>query len=129
MPADVSLGGKTYAGEVTAMSPEVRQGEVTGRVRLKDQPPGLRQNQRTSVRILMDKRDGVLKVERGAFYEATGGAFAYVVHGDTAEKRPIRTGAVSVREVEVTDGLVEGDQIIVSDTDDFKDAASVLLAD
>jgi len=129
MPAEVALGGKAYAGEVTSMSPEVRQGEVTGRVRLKEQPPGLRQNQRVSVRILMDERDGVLKVERGAFYEAEGGAFAYVVHDDVAKRQPIRTGAVSVREIEITDGLAEGDQIVISDTDDFKDAERVLLAD
>jgi HlyD family secretion protein len=129
MPAEVSLGGKAYAGEVTSISPEVRQGEVTGRVRLKELPPGLRQNQRVSVRILMDERDGVLKVERGGFYEAGGGAYAYVVRDDVAEKRPIRTGAVSVREVEITEGLKEGEQIVVSDTDDFKDAARVLLAD
>ncbi|MCE3284675.1 MAG: transporter permease [Steroidobacteraceae bacterium] len=129
MPAEVSLGGKTYAGEVTAMSPEVRQGEVTGRVRLKELPPGLRQNQRVSVRILMDERDDVLKVERGAFYEAEGGAYAYVVRDDVAERRPIRTGAVSVREIEITDGLAEGDQIVISDTDDFKNAERVLLAD
>ncbi|HXW09302.1 MAG TPA: efflux RND transporter periplasmic adaptor subunit [Steroidobacteraceae bacterium] len=129
MPAEVSLGGKTYAGEVTAMSPEVRQGEVTGRVRLKELPPGLRQNQRVSVRILMDERDGVLKVERGAFYEAEGGAYAYVVRDDVAERKPIRTGAVSVREIEIIDGLAEGDQIVISDTDDFKNAERVLLAD
>jgi HlyD family secretion protein len=129
MPAEVSLGGKAYAGEVTSMSPEVRQGEVTGRVRLKELPPGLRQNQRVSVRILMDERDDVLKVERGAFYEAEGGAFAYVVRDDVAERKPIRTGAVSVREIEITDGLAEGDQIVISDTDDFKNAERVLLAD
>ena len=129
MPAEVSLGGKAYAGEVTSMSPEVRQGEVTGRVRLKELPPGLRQNQRVSVRILMDERDNVLKVERGGFYEAGGGAYAYVVRDDVAERRPIRTGAVSVREVEITDGLKEGEQIVVSDTDELKDAARVLLAD
>jgi HlyD family secretion protein len=128
MPAEVSLGGKAYAGEVTSISPEVRQGEVTGRVRLKELPPGLRQNQRVSVRILMDERDGVLKVERGGFYEAGGGAYAYVVRDDVAERRPIRTGAVSVREIEITDGLKEGEQIVVSDTDDFNDAARVLLA-
>ncbi|HET7203790.1 MAG TPA: HlyD family efflux transporter periplasmic adaptor subunit [Steroidobacteraceae bacterium] len=129
MPADVALGGKNYAGEVTAMSPEVRQGEVTGRVRLKEQPPGLRQNQRVSVRILMDERDGVLKVERGGFYEASGGAYAYVVKDDVAERRPIKTGAVSVREIEIVDGLAAGDQIVISDTDDFKNAVRVLLAD
>jgi HlyD family secretion protein len=129
MPAEVSLGGKVYAGEVTAISPEVRQGEVTGRVRLEDQPPGLRQNQRVSVRILMDQRDGVLKVERGAFYEASGGTYAYVVDGDAAVRRPIQTGAVSVREIEILGGLAEGEQIIISDIDEFRNVERLLLAD
>ncbi len=130
MPAEIGYGGKNFPGEVTAVSPEVHQGEVTGRVRFKDEPPaGLRQNQRVSVRIVMDRRDGVLKVERGGFYEAGGGKVAYVVHGDTAERMSITTGATSVREVEITGGLDEGAQIVVSDTDGFKEAARVLLAD
>jgi len=130
MPVEISYGAKVYAGEVTSMSPEVKSGEVTGRVRFKDAvPAGLRQNQRVAVRIVMDKRDGVLKVDRGAFYEAGGGTVAYVVRGETAERTAIQAGAVSVREVEIAKGLAEGDQIVISDTDDFKNAARVLLAD
>jgi HlyD family secretion protein len=130
MPAEISYSARTYPGEVTAISPEVRQGEVTGRVRFKNEvPAGLRQNQRVSVRILMDRRDVVLKVERGGFYEAGGGKVAYVVRGGSAERVPIETGAASVREVEITHGLAEGDQIVISDTDGFKNAARVLLAD
>ncbi len=129
MQADVSFGGKSYAGEVSSISPEVRQGEVTGRVRLRELPPGLRQNQRVSVRILMDRRDDVLKVERGGFYEAGGGATAYVVKDGVAEQRPIRTGAVSVREIEIIDGLAAGDEIVISDTEDFRNAPRVMLAD
>lgn len=129
MASEVSFGGKTYPGEVSAISPEVRQGEVTGRVRLREVPAGLRQNQRVSVRILMDRRDDVLKVERGGFYEAGGGATAYVVRDGVAEQRPITTGAVSVREVEITGGLAEGDQVVISDTEDFRNVPRVLLAD
>jgi HlyD family secretion protein len=129
MASEVSFGGKTYPGEVSAISPEVRQGEVTGRVRLREVPAGLRQNQRVSVRILMDRRDDVLKVERGGFYEAGGGATAYVVSDGVAEQRPITTGAVSVREIEITGGLAEGDQVVISDTEDFRNAPRVLLAD
>ena len=129
MPAEVTYAGKTYAGEVSAISPEVRGGEVTGRVQLAQVPVGLRQNQRVSVRILMDRRDGVLRIERGGFYEAGGGATAYVVRDGVAERRPIKTGAVSVREIEILEGLGEGDQVVISDTDEFKDAARVMLAD
>jgi HlyD family secretion protein len=114
---------------VSAISPEVRGGEVTGRVKLAQVPVGLRQNQRVSVRILMDRRDGVLKIERGGFYEAGGGATAYVVLDGVAERRPIKTGAVSVREIEILEGLAAGDQVVISDTDEFKDAARVMLAD
>jgi HlyD family secretion protein len=129
MPAEVTYAGKSYAGEVSAISPEVRGGEVTGRVKLAQVPVGLRQNQRVSVRILMDRRDGVLKIERGGFYEAGGGATAYVVLDGVAERRPIKTGAVSVREIEILEGLAAGDQVVISDTDEFKDAARVMLAD
>ena len=50
-------------------------------------PPGLRQNQRVSVRIVLDQRDDVLKVERGPFVDAEA-RYAYVVDGDTARRRP-----------------------------------------
>jgi HlyD family secretion protein len=129
MPAEIGYLGKKHSGEVAAISPEVRNGEVTGRVRFKGEPPaGLRQNQRVSVRILMDQRDDVLKVERGGFYEAGGGKVAYIVRDDVAERVSIVTGASSIREVEITSGLKEGDRIVVSDTDPFKNAARVLLS-
>ncbi len=130
MPAEITYGARTYAGEVTSISPEVKAGEVTGRVRFKGEvPAGLRQNQRVAVRIVMDERKDVLKVERGGFYESGGGAVAYVVNGDTAVRTPIQTGAVSVREIEIVSGLKAGEQIVISDTGDFQKAARVLLAD
>jgi HlyD family secretion protein len=129
MPVEISYGARTYSGEVTSISPEVKSGEVTGRVRFKGAvPPGLRQNQRVSVRIVMDKRERVLKVERGAFYEAGGGTVAYRVRDGVAERTAIQTGAASVREVEIARGLAEGDQVVISDTEPFKNAARVLLA-
>ena len=47
---------------------------------------------------------------------------------DVAERVSIVTGASSIREVEITSGLNEGDRIVVSDTDPFKNAARVLLS-
>ena len=46
----------------------------------------------------------MLKVERGPFLEAGGGNFAYFVEDGVAEKRPIRTGAVSLDAVEMLVG-------------------------
>ena len=88
MPAEISYAGKVYPGEVTALSPEVtpERGHAGACRFSKAVPEGLRQNQRVAVRIVMDRRDGVLKVERGAFYEADAGQSAYVVRDDVAER-------------------------------------------
>ena len=92
MPAQITSNGAKFAGEIAAVSPEVVNGEVTARVRFADgkQPPGLRQNQRLSVRVVMDTKRNVLKVERGPFVEQDGGNFAYVVDGGSAARKPIR---------------------------------------
>ena len=130
MPVEIRYGNDNLRGEVTAVSPEIKQNEVTGRVRFVGEPPaGVRQNQRVSIRILMDRRDDVLKVERGAFYEASGGKYAYVVHDGVAKRKPITTGAASVRDVEIQGGLEVGDEIVISDTDIFADAERVRIID
>src|SRR4029077_8839947 len=64
MGAEIPLEGRTVPGTVTAISPEVRQNQVIGRVKCRgQQPPGLRQNERAAVRIVLDERDSVLKFE------------------------------------------------------------------
>jgi HlyD family secretion protein len=130
MPAQLSGGRGTYAAEVSAVSPEVVNGEVTGRLRFTgEQPADLRQNQRMSARILLDTREDVLQVERGPFLEQGGGNFAYVMDGDVAVRTPIRTGVSSLAAVEILDGLQPGDRIVVSGTEQFGDAGQIRIAD
>jgi HlyD family secretion protein len=101
---------------------------VKGWLRFAERAPiGVRQNQRVNVRIVLDQRDNVLKVERGAFVD--GGAFAYRVQGNTATRQPITLGAMSVGEVEILSGLAAGDQIIVSSVSEFGEAPEVRLSD
>jgi len=128
MPAQLTSGTGQFAGEVSAVSPEVVAGEVTARLRFKDkQPAGLRQNQRLSARIVLDTRRNVLMVERGPFMEQGGGNSAYVMDGSTAVKRPLRTGASSLSAVEILSGAQPGDRIVVSGSDAFGDAERVSI--
>ena len=127
MMADITLDGRKHAGVVTAISPEVRQNQVTGRVKFSEaQPPRLRQNQRASVRIVLDERNDVLKFERGSSIdEATRSLF--VLRGNRAVRVPVELGAASVAEIEVTRGLVAGDRIIISDMRDFDGVDAVAV--
>jgi HlyD family secretion protein len=129
MAADLEGGGKHWQGSVSGVSPEVVAGQVTTRLRFgSEKPAGLRQSQRLSVRIFIDRRDNVLMVERGAFIDQEGGGFAYLVHGNVAERHAVQLGAASVSKVEILDGLSVGDQIVVSGTDAFNGAQRVILS-
>lgn len=130
MNAEIRSGSATFVGRVRSVSPEVVDGNVAARLEFSDQrPEGLRQNQRLNARILIEERPNVLKVERGPFLEAGGGNSAYVVVDGVAEKRVIRTGAVSVEAVEILSGVNVGDQIVVAGVDAFGDAQRVRIAD
>lgn len=129
MSADLEGGGHHWQGTVSGVSPEVVGGQVTARLRFgAEKPAGLRQSQRLSVRILIDKRENVLMVERGSFVDQEGGGYAYLVHGNVAERHPVRLGAASIAKVEILDGLAAGDQIVVSGTDAFNSAERVILS-
>jgi len=128
MAAEIQDSGGKYAGEVSAISPEVVDGQVTGRIRFGDKKPdGLRQNQRLTTRILMDEHPNVLMVERGSFVDTGAGRVAYIVRGDVAERTAIQVGATSLNAVEIVSGLKEGDRIVISGTDEFKGAQRVAL--
>jgi HlyD family secretion protein len=128
MAADLQGGGRRWTGSVSGVSPQVVNGQVTTRVRFgAEKPAGLRQSQRLSVRILIDRREQVLMVDRGASLEQDGGGFGYVVHGDVADRQPIRLGAASVGKVEILGGLTVGNQVVISGTDAFNGAAHVNL--
>ena len=130
MPGEISGNGQRWAGQVSSVSPEVVNGEVSARLRFAgQQPEQLRQNQRLSVRVLLDRRDKVLGVARGSFVDESGGSFAYVVRGGVAEKVAVKLGARSLERVEVISGLVAGDRVVISGSDNFKGAERVLIAD
>jgi HlyD family secretion protein len=129
MTAEITLDGRTHRGTVTAISPEVRQSQVTGRVKFADaQPPGLRQNQRASVRIVLDERGDVLKFERGSLIDSPT-RFVYLVTGDRAVRTPVELGGASISEIEVVRGLNQGDRVVISDTRDYGEAPELLIAD
>lgn len=128
MAAEIDDNGRKFKGEIKSISPEVIDGQVTGRVRFgDDRPAGLRQSQQLTTRILMDEHPNVLIVERGPFVDSGAGRVAYVVRNGTAERTPIQIGATSLNAVEIVSGVKEGDRIVISGTDEFKGAQRVAL--
>jgi HlyD family secretion protein len=126
MNAEVTLDGRKLVGAVAGISPDVKNSLVTGRVRFAEQPRNLRQNQRASVRIVLDERAGVLKAARSSFHDSET-RFVYVLRDGEAVRVPVEFGAAAVGEIEIRKGLAAGDVLVLSDMRDFKDAPTVLI--
>jgi HlyD family secretion protein len=126
MNAEVTLDGRKLVGTVAGISPDVKNSQVTGRVRFTEQPRNLRQNQRASVRIVLDERDDVLKVARSPYHD-TDTRFVYVLRDDEAIRVPVEYGASAIGEIEIRNGLTVGDTVVLSDMRAFRDAPGVRI--
>ena len=128
MAVELSFGAITLMGELSSISPEVRNREVTARVRFEQNGSlHLRQNQRLSARVLLEHRPHVLMVKRGAFVTSGGGQEVYVMDGDIATQTAIQLGARSMSHIEVIQGGQVGDVWVTSSIDPFKKADQVLV--
>jgi len=130
MQAEIRAGSAVYPATLVAVSPEIIANQVTGRVRFNEQvPDGLRQNQRLTTRILLEEKSDVLMVQRGQFFDSGNGRIAYVVDDGIARRRAINTGATSLNTIEIVSGLSAGETIIISSTDSFNGAETILIND
>ena len=66
-------------------------------------------------------------LSRGQFLESGAGRIAYVVEGNIARRTDITTGARSLSSVEVVSGLRANQDVIISSTEQFNDAQTVLI--
>jgi len=129
MDAEVLVGNQRYPASLVSVSPEIIQNQVTTRIRFAGgMPPGLRQNQRLTTRILMEEKNDVLTLQRGQFLDSGGSRIAYVLDDDSvAHRRSIEIGARSLAAVEVVNGLNEGELVVISSIDQFRSADTVLV--
>ncbi|MBQ4811634.1 HlyD family efflux transporter periplasmic adaptor subunit [Pseudoalteromonas luteoviolacea] len=117
---ELTLAGQRLAGKVSSVSPEINQNQVAVRVKVSSHNgTKLRQNQRINGRIEFEKKPQVLQVKRGPFLNAYGGKKAFIIAENVADLREIKTGASSVEYIELTAGVEEGDEIIISDYEAF----------
>jgi HlyD family secretion protein len=127
----MQISGQQINGVIIAISPEIKGNQVKVRAKLISQGSvQLRQNQRINARIEFEKKTNVLIVNRGAFIGSLAGEFAFRKFDDnTAKKIAITIGASSVDYIELTSGVTEDDQIIISDYQNFGHAEQINITD
>lgn len=123
MPVKVNYNAQEYDASLISISPEVTNNVIKGRVAFSaEPPPGIKQNQRVSSRVIIEQKDNVLYLPRGSFVQHHGGLKAFVIDGEIATLTNVTLGARSIDKIEVVSGLEKGQTVIISNTDFVGDA-------
>ncbi|GAB4333813.1 MAG: efflux RND transporter periplasmic adaptor subunit [Flammeovirgaceae bacterium] len=124
MPVVVKVDGaresKELRGEIFNILPTIENGIVKLQVRLDDpSEKSLRSNLRVDVFIIKDKKENVLRIKKPVFASKEGRTELFVIKGEDAVKRLVGVGLKGADYYEITDGLAEGEEVIISDVNEF----------
>ena len=117
----VRISGAQFAGTVSNITPQARQGVVSFVVRL-DNPRDsrLRSGARAELQVSFGYKSDVLRVPNGSFYKGEGKYRIFVFDSENrAVRRTVHAGDCNRDYVEILEGLKPGDRVIVSDTEQY----------
>ena len=120
----------TLTLEIKKVYPEVRKGRFKIDLIFKgDLPENVRIGQSYFIKLQLGQPVEAIQIPQGSFYQTTGGQWIFVVDesGSFATKRAIRIGRKNPQYYELIEGLIPGEQVIVSDYSIFGDNDKVEL--
>lgn len=126
--AGVEISGDTSPLEVIKVYPNVRDRQFQVDLEFRGAiPANLRRGQTVRPRIELGETSNSLLVDNGPFYEDTGGLWVFALSADaaSAERRAVTLGRRNPEQIEILAGLVEGDRIITSSYETFRDVQRI----
>ena len=117
LPVRLRIREEAYVeGRISRILPTVDDNVIDLEVELDDPAHELlRPNQRVDAYIVTARKERSLRLARGPFINGGAGLHeVFVVHGETAVKTEVRIGLANFEYYEVVEGLLEGDEVIIS---------------
>jgi len=107
--------GEKQTAKVAGLSEQLRKatGQVEALVEIPDAAEQIKVGTLLSARFMLEGRENVATIPRSALLECTEGSFVYTVSGEHLVRTAVKVGAVSDETVEINDGLLAGDQVVV----------------
>ena len=128
--AVIKIGSEKLDGTVSDVTPLSKNGVISFTVQLEeDNHKRLRSGLKTDVYVMNDVKDDVLRIANSSYYVGKGEYELFVVNGNQLLKRKVQLGDSNFEYVEVVSGLQEGDQVIVSDMNAYKDKNKLKIED
>ncbi len=116
----VMLDGQSLNGRLALIDPTIENGAIKFKVDLDDaRNPKLRNALRVDVLAVTDARTNAVRVPKGPFAQGGAAEPVFVVQGDHAVRRTVRFGISGYDSYEVLDGLIPGEEVVLSDMKDY----------
>ena len=130
LPATFERQGTQFSLRVRKIYPEVREGRFrTDLVFRGTRPENIRSGQTYYIDLQLGEPTQSVLIPKGTFFQVTGGNWIFVVDkdGKKAYRRHIRIGRQNPQYYEVTEGLEQGERVIVSGYESYKDNEILIL--
>lgn len=128
----VEFGEGSIEGEVASVGTEVvaaqNGGEVGVSVRLLKVPKMLKPGMGVGLEYEVGLRKNVLSLPRAPFLTSGGQQIVYVIREQSAKRQRVSFGSSNAEHVEITAGLSEGEKVIVSSYESFKDFPEIRIS-
>ncbi|TKS55715.1 efflux RND transporter periplasmic adaptor subunit [Mesohalobacter halotolerans] len=122
LSGNVQNSGKNLKVKLIKKFPGVEEGNFRVQFAFEDlKDADFYNGQTLRIQLNLSEPKQALVIPKGRFYSNTGGQWIFVVDGKTAEKQSIEIGQQNNAYYEIKSGLTAGEQVIISNYDNFKD--------
>jgi multidrug efflux pump subunit AcrA (membrane-fusion protein) len=111
-----ALPGSRLEAVVTEVSPVVDQTSRTMQIQLAfvGESRGVKAGMLADVTLILEEREGTVKVPQEVLTERMDGIYAFVLKGSTVERRLVETGIVVDEIAEIISGIEAGETVVAS---------------
>ncbi|MDX1638070.1 MAG: efflux RND transporter periplasmic adaptor subunit [Balneolaceae bacterium] len=122
-----AISGESFEGRVLRISPVVdpETGTFKVTVAINDETNRLKPGMFGRVRIVYDTHENALMIPKNAVLTEDGSSSVYLIRDQMAFRQNIETGYVNGSNIEVTNGLTEGTQVVTIGQSSLQDSALV----
>jgi len=124
--------GEMFSGRIARLAPVLDPATRTAPIEVEIPNSGfkLKPGMYARVTVTTDERKDTLVVPTNAVVDYTGRRGVFVASGDsTVTFRPVRVGIEESEQIEILDGVAEGDRVVTTGAAGLRDGDRVLLAD
>jgi membrane fusion protein (multidrug efflux system) len=122
-----AIAGRSFPARVALVSPTVDARTATFKVTVEvdDASAILKPGMFARIGIVFERKQAALQIPRVALVETDGERSVFVVQKGLARQRSVTTGLTDAGNIEITDGIGEGEQVVIVGQSGLKDGNKV----